>query len=292
MKICKNCGAELNDAAAVCRECGEFQKSNDSGSGFSDSSIFSMPYLSGGAAAPKKKKAPAVKTEVVTDNENDNDNDNDDSEDEIYETADTENIIDPLERAYARRDKRNRLIRLTALITAAVLIICTCGYLVFFRKSGYYRTLDKFIDGRTSSGGSNYLSIVPDVYLINAEKTFSISRPDLKSTTGNYLEYVKTQYEKDYGNGLEFTYKISSEKTVTDSSSLANVENTIKSTYSTTLDISEAAYVTMRLTTKGSKTQTTETKTLTFYKYDGDWYSLDAMEVISFACENAGYNMW
>lgn len=280
MKTCKNCGAELNDEAVICRECGETQTLSVNKS---DDSMFAMPYLSANAdtgskkSAPKKKDAESseISDEAISESDSD----------------DNDNFTDPLEIAFAKRDRRNKIIRITALIIACVMILSTGAYFIF-RNKGYHRTLEKYIEGRTTSGGTNYLSIVPELYLINAEKQYDMRRPEIKSTTNNYLEYVENQYAADYGSGLEFKYKISSERTVSDEASLEVIESSILSSYNTELDISEAAYVSIILTTKGSVTQSTENKSLTFYKYDGKWYSLDAMEIVKFACDNSGYNVW
>lgn len=280
MKTCKNCGAELNDEAVICRECGETQTLSVNKS---DDSMFAMPYLSANADTGSKKSAPKKK-----------DAESSEISDEAISKSDSDdndNFTDPLEIAFAKRDRRNKIIRITALIIACVMILSTGAYFIF-RSKGYHRTLEKYIEGRTTSGGTNYLSIVPELYLINAEKQYDMRRPEIKSTTNNYLEYVENQYAADYGSGLEFKYKISSERTVSDEASLEVIESSILSSYNTELDISEAAYVSIILTTKGSVTQSTENKSLTFYKYDGKWYSLDAMEIVKFACDNSGYNVW
>lgn len=280
MKTCKNCGAELNDEAVICRECGETQTLSVNKS---EDSMFAMPYLSANADTGSKKSAPKKK-----------DAESSEISDEAISKSDSDdndNFTDPLEIAFAKRDRRNKIIRITALIIACVMILSTGAYFIF-RSKGYHRTLEKYIEGRTTSGGTNYLSIVPELYLINAEKQYDMRRPEIKSTTNNYLEYVESQYAADYGSGLEFKYKISSERTVSDEASLEVIESSILSSYNTELDISEAAYVSIILTTKGSVTQSTENKSLTFYKYDGKWYSLDAMEIVKFACDNSGYNVW
>lgn len=280
MKTCKNCGAELNDEAVICRECGETQTLSVNKS---EDSMFAMPYLSANADTGSKKSAPKKK-----------DAESSEISDEAISKSDSDdndNFTDPLEIAFAKRDRRNKIIRITALIIACVMILSTGAYFIF-RSKGYHRTLEKYIEGRTTSGGTNYLSIVPELYLINAEKQYDMRRPEIKSTTNNYLEYVENQYATDYGSGLEFKYKISSERTVSDEASLEVIESSILSSYNTELDISEAAYVSIILTTKGSVTQSTENKSLTFYKYDGKWYSLDAMEIVKFACDNSGYNVW
>lgn len=292
MKTCKNCGCQLADEALVCRECGEVQTGTAKPA---ENSMFSMPYLSADVPSNNKKtseKMPDVSddTENKAENSKPDESKNISGNDDEPLTSD-ENYTDPLEIAYAKKDKRNKLIRIAALIIACVMILSVGAYFLF-RSKGYYRTLDKYIDGRTTSGGSNYLSIVPELYLINTETKYDMRRPEIKRTTNDYLEYVESQFESDYGSGLSFTYKINSERTVTDKASTEAVEASILSTYNTELDISEAAYVTIKLTIKGSETQSSETKALTFYKYDGKWYSLDAMEIIQFACENDGYNVW
>lgn len=279
MKTCKNCGAALADEAVVCRECGEAQPGAVK---YSENGLFSMPYLSVGESAGTKKSA-VKKSEPVKEKQTSAQTDKDDDINENY--------IDPMEIAFAKKDRRNKILRLIALIIACMMALSVAAYFVFRSKS-YYRTLEKYIDGRTASGCTNYLSIVPEIYLINAEKQYDMRRPEIKSTTENYLEYVESQFENDYGSGLEFKYKITSERTADDRTSLDTIEDSILSAYNTEVDISEAAYVTIRLTTKGSVTQSSENTTLTFYKYDGRWYSLEAMEIVKFACENAGYNLW
>lgn len=284
MKTCKKCGAQLADEAAICRECGEAQSGALKNP---ENDLFSMPYLSVPESSGSEKNSHNNKSDETenTDTEsaeNVNFSDN---------TNENERYIDPLEIAFAKKNKRSKLIRIIAAVIAGIMLLSVAGYFTF-RSKGYYRTLDKYIDGRTSSGGTNYLSIVPEIYLINAEKQYDMRRPEIKSTTNNYLEYVEKQYENDFGTGLDFSYKITSEYTSADKSSLENIESSILSAYKTDIDISEAAYVTIRLTAKGSVTQSTDSSNLTFYKYDGKWYSLDAMEIIKFACENSGYNMW
>lgn len=291
MKPCKHCGAELADEAIICRECGETQPLPENKSAFSENIDFSMPYLS----IETSKKNKNTKKDKIDDKnysayENSQEN-NDNAEDTNTIKDISDKMVDPLERAYAKRDKRNKLIRIAALVVVCIIILSAGAYFLF-RSSGYHRTLDKYIDGRTSSGGTNYMSIVPEIYLINAESLYNMKRPNIKSTTNNYLEYVEKQYVADYGSNLTFSYKITSEHTADDTNSIKNIEESIRTTYKTELDISEIAYVTIRLTTKGSVTQSTENKSLTFYKYDGNWYSMDAMEVVKFACENSGYNMW
>lgn len=294
MRSCKKCGAELADEAIICPSCGETQQldsNNNSKSSF-DSNFFSMPYLS---VEKSDKSENKNNTEIKNDNTSDKTSEDEENNKNISEKDKKNNsddkLTDPLERAFAKRDKRNKIIRIIALIVVCAIILSIGGYFLF-RSSGYHRTLDKYIDGRTSSSGTNYLSIVPEIYLINAESLYDMKRPEIKSTTNSYLKYVKEQYVSDFGSGLTFSYKITSERTADDENSLKTIEDSILSTYNTELDISEAAYVTIRLTTKGSITQSTESETLTFYKYDGDWYSMDAMKVVNFACENAGYNLW
>lgn len=287
MKSCKKCGAELVDEAVICPSCGETQSLNNNKSSL-DNSFFSMPYLSVKKSEESENKN---KTEIKNDMISEDESNNKKTSEKNNKQNSDDKLIDPLERAFAKRDKRNKLIRIISLIIVCVIIILAGIYFIF-RSSGYYRTLDKYIDGRTSSSGTNYLSIVPELYLINAESLYNMKRPEIKSTTNSYLEYVKEQYKSDFGNNLKFSYKITSERTVDDENSIKTIEDSIYSTYSTELDISEVAYVTIRLTTKGSSTQSTENKTLTFYKYENDWYSMEAMEIINFACENSGYNIW
>lgn len=290
MKSCKKCGAELADEAIICPSCGETQQldnSNNSKSSF-DSNFFSMPYLSVEKSRESENKNKAeIKNDTILEDE---ENNKKTSEKNNKQNSD-DKLTDPLERAFDKRDKRNKIIRIIALIIVCAIILSIGAYFLF-RSSGYHRTLDKYIGGRTSSSGTDYLSIVPEIYLINAESLYDMKRPEIKSTTNSYLKYVKDQYVSDFGSGLTFSYKITSERTANDENSIKTIEDSIRSTYSTELDISEAAYVTIRLTTKGSITQSTESETLTFYKYDGNWYSMDAMKIVNFACENAGYNLW
>lgn len=288
MKTCEKCGAQLADEAAVCRECGTAQPGALKNP---ENSLFSMPYLSVSESSGSEKNSHNSKSDETENSDTESAEEVNYSENTNEIEKDNERYIDPLEIAFAKKDKRSKLIRIIAAVVAGIMLLSVAGYFTF-RSKGYYRTLDKYIDGRTSSGGTNYLSIVPEIYLINAEKQYDMSRPEIKSTTNNYLEYVEKQYENDYGTGLDFSYKISSEYTSEDKSSLENIESSILSVYQTDIDISEAAYVTIRLTAKGSVTQSTDSVNLTFYKYDGKWYSLDAMEIIKFACENSGYNMW
>ncbi|MGN0585577.1 MAG: hypothetical protein ACI4JD_09005 [Ruminococcus sp.] len=285
MKSCIKCGAKLSDEALICRECGEAQSVKSVKSSGDD--MFSMPYLSANTSADSGKSRASEKVQKTEEKHKEEKSISSGDE----QTQENAQIIDPLERAFAKRDRRNKLIRLTALVIAVVIILST-GLYFFTRKSGYYRTLDSYIDGMTSSGGSKYISIVPEIYLLKAESLYKMSRPEIKSTTNNYLEYVENQYANDYGSGLLFSYKIKSERSVTDKESIESLEASIKSVYSTDIDISEAAYVTIKLTTEGSLKKHTENDTITFYKYDGSWYCMEAMEKIKFACENAGYQLW
>lgn len=292
MKICTSCGAELANEAVICRECGSLQptekKNSDSEEGF-----FSMPYLSSTASinnaskSEKTEKTENTKTEAVPSG----DEAALTTTDKKVRQSDIDAITDPRERAFAKQDRRNRMIRIGALIAAAVIVVVLVVYLVT-RNTGYYRTLDKYIDGLNAKDSSGYSAIVPDLYLINAEKLYDLSRPEMKANTKNYLSYVKTQIAADYGDDVKQTCEIIAEDTSDDKASADTLEDTIFSTYGTELSITEVAYLNVRITTKGSVTQTKESKTLTFFKYDGNWYSLDAMQVIQFANENAGYNMW
>lgn len=277
MKKCTSCGAELSDEAKICRECGELQP--DTGS----ESAFAMPYLSvsAPATAPKSDKMtaeitedkPAAKTKTKL------------SKNEI------DNLTDPRERAFAKQDRRNRMIRIAALAVAGV--VAAAGAVYFLtRSTGYDRVLEKYISGRTSGGGSKYMDIVPELYLIEAEELYGMSRPDIRSTTESYLEYVEAQYENDFGSGLEFTYKTVSERESDNSADTDALEETILSAYGADISIDKAAYVSIKLTTKGSETQTTENMTMTFFEYDGKWYSVDAMQIVQYACVNAGYGLW
>ncbi len=282
MKLCSKCGAELSDGALLCRECGTAQTADAQ----SQSSFFSMPYLSSesatsttNSAQTEKKNASAVSNVSPS------------VADKKKEKIRIDQITDPRERAFAKQDKRNRMIRIAILIAVIVLAIAGGIYLLV-RNSGYHRTLQQYIDGRTDAGGSKYTAIVPEVYLLEAESAYDMSRPEIRSNVNDYLEHVENQLIADYGGSLEFPYKIITETTVTNEETLDALEESIFSTYHTTVNISEAAYVTIRLTTKGSETKTTETKNLTFFKHDGKWCSLDAMQNVQFACENAGYGMW
>ena len=285
MKSCIKCGAKLSDEALICRECGEAQSVKSVKSSGED--MFSMPYLSANTPADPGKSRASEKVQKTEEKHKEEKSISSGDE----QTQDNPQITDPLERAFAKRDRRNKLIRITALVIAALIILST-GLYFFTRKSGYYRTLDSYIDGMTSSGGSRYISIVPEIYLLKAESLYKMSRPEIKSTVNNYLEYVENQYATDYGSGLSFSYKIKSERNVTDKESIKTLEDSIKSVYSTDIDISEAAYVIISLTTEGSLKKHTENDKITFYKYDGSWYCLEAMEKIQFACENAGYQLW
>ncbi len=280
MKKCTNCGAELNDAAKVCRECGESQPDT-----VSEDNFFSMPYLS--VENRQEYKAPESEDTDKTDGEQKKNNKpvNKLSKEEI------ERITDPRERAFAKQDKRNRMIRIAVLIIAVILVIGAAVYL-FTRSTGYTRALEKYIDGRTTSGGTKYLDIVPDIYLLEAEELYGMSRPDIRSKTEGYLESVEDQLEGDFGSGISFTYKIISERETDNESELETIEETINSSYGVDINIDKAAYVSLKLTTKGSETQSTETLSMTFYEYEGKWYSLDAMHIVQYACENAGYGLW
>lgn len=278
MTTCKKCGAELSDEAKLCRECGALQSTGSSGGAF-----FSMPYLS--AEHPAKTPAAAAESQTSIKNETLTE------EEKKREKLRIDQITDPRERAFAKQDRRNRLIRIAALIAVIVLVLCGVLYFIL-RSTGYHRTLDKYIDGRTSNGGVQYLSIVPELYLLDAETLYGLSRPDIRSNTGGYLEYVEEQLAADFGDDVDFSYKIVSESTTDDDVTADALEESILSNYGTELSISEVAYVTIRLTTKGSVTQTTENKSLTFFKTGGNWCCMDAMQVVQFACENAGYELW
>ncbi len=286
MKICTGCGTELADEAVICRECGALQpsdkKDSDSGDGF-----FSMPYLSSTASVNGKAAAKSVKSEKTEPPSPKEEK----TLTKKVKQSDIDAITDPRERAFAKQDRRNRMIRIGGLIIAAVIVIVLAVYLIT-RNTGYYRTLDKYMDGLNAKDSSGYSAIVPDLYLINAERLYDLSRPEMKNNTKNYLSYVKSQIANDYGDDVKQTCEIIAEDTSDDKVSADALEDTILSTYGTELSITEIAYLNVRITTKGSVTQTKESKTLTFFEYDGDWYSLDAMQVIQFANENAGYNMW
>lgn len=273
MISCKKCGAELADGAKICRECGALQENAADSSAFS-----SVPYLSGSQKRTAPKPA-AETTETKSESK------------PKKEKLRIEDIADPRERAFAKQDKRNKMIRIAALLAVIVLAIAG-GIFLLMRNTGYYRTLDQFLDGRTGSGGTKYSAIVPETYLINAERTYDMSRPDIRSNITGYLEYVEEQLIGDYGSGVDFSYKVVSESVSDDKADTDALEETILSTYGTDLKITEVAYVSIRLTTKGSLTQTTETDSMTFFKCDNRWCSLEAMQVIQFACENSGYQLW
>ncbi len=282
MKECTSCGAELSDEAKICRECGALQSVKEE----FQSDSFAMPYLSSTATVSKKTEAKSdekisqlakeedVHTEITAKNK-----------------TDMDAITDPRERAFAKQDRRNKLMRITAVTVGIIVALAFAVYFIT-RNTGYYRTLEKYIEGMACKDTTGYSSIVPDVYLIEAERLYDMSRPEIRSNTKNYLKYVKTQIQEDYGNDVEFSYEIIAESTADDTASLDALEKTIISTYNTDIDISEVAYVSFRLSTEGSVTQTKENKSFTFFKYDGDWYSLDAMQIIQFANENAGYGLW
>ncbi|MBQ8514854.1 MAG: zinc ribbon domain-containing protein [Ruminococcus sp.] len=278
MTTCKKCGAELADGARICRECGALQNTKSSGDDF-----FSMPYLS--AEHTEKPPAEAARSETRIKDEPLT------KEEQKQEKRRIEQITDPRERAFAKQDRRNKLIRIAALIAAIALVLCGVLYLLL-RSTGYHRTLDRYVDGLSSNGGTQYLAIVPELYLLEAETLYGMSRPDIRSNTGGYLEYVEEQIAGDYGDDVRFSYKISSETTSDDTATTEALEESILSAYGTSLSISDVAYVSIRLTTEGSVTKTTETKSLTFFKTGGSWYSMDAMQVVQFACENSGYELW
>lgn len=286
MKLCIKCQAELADEAKICRECGEMQPSDNA----AERNIFSMPYLSADMPAHTAEKK---KTPEKADNENKTEKAviSETKEEKKARRIAIDQITDPRERAFAKQNRRNKLMRITAIVIAAIAAAALVVYL-FTRNTGYLRVLDKYIDGRTSSGGTAYASIVPELYLLEAEDLYDMTRPEIRSNTGNYLEYVEDQMITDFGSGLSFSYKIISEVTVSDKESLDSLEESILSVYGTDLVITEAAYVNIRLTTKGSVTQETETLEMTFFEYDGKWYSIDAMKIIKFACENSGYGLW
>lgn len=282
MKKCTSCGTQLSDEAKICRECGAFQTTDSA----SDDGFFSMPYLSSSVSVRKT----VIKTEAAGSDTADAE-EKDTCTDKEKEKVNIDLITDPRERAFAKQDRRNKMLRIAALIVVGVVIIALAVYLIT-RNTGYHRTLDKYVDGMSGSGGTSYTSIVPDIYLLEAEELYGISRPDIRNNSNNYLKYVKEQIDADYGDGAKFSYKIIAENDISDEGSLDMLETTILSTYGTELNITDIAYVNIRLTTKGSVTQTSESKTLTFFMYDGDWYSLEAMQIIQFACENAGYGLW
>lgn len=277
MISCKKCGAELAEGAKICRECGAFQDKAADSSAFS-----SVPYLSGS----QKKIAPKPAAEI-TETKAEKKSEPKPQKEKIR----IEDIADPRERAFAKQDKRNKMIRIAALLAVIVLAIAG-GIFLLMRNTGYYRTLDQFLDGRISSGGTKYSAIVPETYLINAERTYDMSRPDIRSNITGYLEYVEQQLIGDYGSGVDFSYKVVSEAVSDEKADTDALEETILSTYGTDLKITEVAYVSIRLTTKGSLTQTTETDSMTFFKCDNRWCSLEAMQIIQFACENSGYQLW
>lgn len=277
MKKCTSCGAELSDAAVICRECGEGQPQSES-----NDSFFSMPYLSANVK-------PAVRSDAEEHTEEDKPAEKKTKKAKLSK-EEIDSIIDPRERAFAKQDRRNRMVRITALIIAVLVLIGTAVYL-FTRSTGYMRALDKYVDGRISNG-TEYMDIVPEIYLIEAEDTYSMSRPDIRSTTKNYLATVKTQLEADFGSGLDCTYKVITERETDSETDLDTIEESLLSVYGIDISIDKAAYVSVKLTTKGSASQTTETMSLTFFEYEGKWYSMDAMEIVQFACVNAGYGLW
>ncbi|MBQ8687089.1 MAG: zinc ribbon domain-containing protein [Ruminococcus sp.] len=277
MIICKKCGAELANEAKICRECGALQEKAADNSAF-----FSVPYLS---AAPKKPASVQTPEAAATEEKKTS------PQKPKKEKLRIEDIADPRERAFAKQDRRNKMIRITALLVVIVLAIAGGLYLLL-RNTGYHRTLDQFLDGRTSSGGTRYTAIVPETYLIEAERLYDMARPDIRSNVDGYLKYVEEQLIADYGSGVNFTYKIIAEETMDDKATTDTLEDTIRSAYDVDLSVTEVAYVSIRLTTKGSLTQTTETDKMTFFKCDDRWCSLDAMQVVQFACENAGYQLW
>ncbi|MBQ8725319.1 MAG: zinc ribbon domain-containing protein [Oscillospiraceae bacterium] len=286
MKQCIKCQAELADEAKICRECGEIQPSDETAGG----GMFAMPYLSADMpvhSAARKKTSEKTENQKKTEAESLPET----KEEKKARNIAIDQITDPRERAFAKQNRRNKLIRMTALIAAIIAALALAIYLIT-RNTGYHRVLDKYIDGRLQSGGTVYASIVPEIYLLEAEDIYSMSRPDVRSNTENYLEYVEEQMENDFGSGIDFTYKIVSESTTDNEAALTSLEESILSVYGTDLVITEAAYVSLRLTTKGSITQETETLDMTFFKYDGKWYSMDAMKIIQFACENSGYGLW
>jgi ribosomal protein L40E len=283
MTSCKKCGALLPEDATICPDCGtKCPTPQKAASDQSHDSFFSVPYLSGAhPTLPESEEELLAATEETPK----------ETKKKKSRRIPIDQIADPTERAFAKQNRRNKCIRIVALIVVLALILS--GVLYFFlRDNGYKQTLKAYVNGRVGGSGTQYLSIVPETYLLQSETSYDMTRPEIRSTVKSYLSYVEEQMESDFGDNLKLSYKIVSETSMEDEDTLESVESTISSTYGVDVSVTEVAYVTIHLTTKGSETQQTETKSLTFFETDGRWCSLDAMQIVTFACENAGYGLW
>lgn len=274
MKTCKTCGTALPDAARICKECGAMQEVSTA-----SAKTFSMPYLSAPATVKPTAKKTTAKTPDTPNHA------------EPETTASPDAYLDPRERAFAKQDRRNKLIRITIGILICCAALIGILYLVF-RTTGYEKALDQYVTGRMTASASNYTAIVPERYLIQTESAYGFDRPKIRDTINGYFDYVRQQMEKNFGANVHMSYDVLSEKVSQSEYDIAAVEEKLSSQYHVTLDVTDVATVTIRLTTAGDATTNTETSTLTFYQTDSGWYSMEAMESIKFACENAGYNLW
>lgn len=200
-------------------------------------------------------------------------------------------LEDPTEKKYADMERKSRMIRRIVLIVIAVVIlIFILVYFLLF--AGYKTPLRRYITGRESSGGSRYSKIVPNEFLDKIEEDYGMSRPEIRKCLDSYFNTAKSKIEEDYGAGLNFSYEVKSNSEITNENNIQQLEDEFLDKYDVKVDISKASTVNIVLKTEGSEKSTTEQNTLTFVKIGMKWYCMDAMEIINYACEYSGYNLW
>ncbi len=272
-KICKRCGAVVEDNVRFCGQCGsgEFdvpvQENNNN-----DTVVLSQGYApvqetpQQNYAQPEQQSAYAQQGYVQPEQQN------------TYVQQDVYTQQNHVPYTEIPK-KKNNLPLILGIAGGGVALVVVIIILVLSLGGGYKKAIDNYFDVFFKGNANKIKKMAPEEYWEYYEDRYDMDMEDIKDEYEDEFEEREENFEDRYGKNWKVSYKIEDKKELSDKK-LKKIADAIEDKYDIDADSVKKAYeVEIKATIKGSEDQDKDSIDMTVVKIDNSWYIIDYYEL-------------
>ncbi len=252
-KFCNSCGAQLEDDAVFCTNCGATQQNvgqpNPGNQYQQQGNQAGFTQAAGNAA---QSVAGAVK--------------------QTFDGVTVDSVIGAMNpneiKNVGKTKNNNTIIRLCAI--AAVIIIVVIILCIIFGGKSYEKPIDNLCKAIEKTDGSAMADALPDYINDSVEDYMDSEYDSVEEYYEEMLYDILDEYEDEYGKNIKIKYDVIKKKEIKESD-LEDKEDEISEYYDEDVKVSKGYELKVEMTIKGKDDDDTDTSWISVYKIDGKW---------------------